>query len=374
VEFVLPGAADKGNAIPRIVEKPEEDIEKARPSEDAGSETRKPNHAILAAKDDAPRKFGPVFEKRLLDARSPHGRLDLDTGEFHLLDRKLENDNQEAAWASLRGIDLAAYDYFGRWLLLPSDLTLIPSTAEAWKKASPRELANALLKSKHQKNEPIKITNPKLVEPLPRTWFFQTREKARGILQLTAINKNPRGLKLRYKTIEGSGGPPSTEQIDRAQRQWKEALPLWQKIAQRTDSELRKRAIAEVHERLGGTSRQRIAVLRALTRVNDVPFDRSSLLQPYPLSRPVKLMVPKREVKRPYDYQYGGVALVETPEEVDQLRVADETKVAYLTQTTLSVDDANRIIKRLRARFPEILREENVSFPLPRELRGAATE
>jgi 4-hydroxy-3-methylbut-2-en-1-yl diphosphate reductase len=36
------------------------------------------------------------------------------------------------------------------------------------------------------------------------------------------------------------------------------------------------------------------------------------------------------------------------------LQVADETKLAYLTQTTLSVDDANRIISRLKARFPHI--------------------
>jgi len=39
---------------------------------------------------------------------------------------------------------------------------------------------------------------------------------------------------------------------------------------------------------------------------------------------------------------------------VDHLEVADESKVAYLTQTTLSVDDANRIISRLRERFPQI--------------------
>ncbi len=46
--------------------------------------------------------------------------------------------------------------------------------------------------------------------------------------------------------------------------------------------------------------------------------------------------------------------LVESPEQVDQLEVADETRVAYLTQTTLSVDDANRIIARLKERFPHI--------------------
>lgn len=46
--------------------------------------------------------------------------------------------------------------------------------------------------------------------------------------------------------------------------------------------------------------------------------------------------------------------LVETPDDVATLKVADESKVAYLTQTTLSVDDANRIITRLKERFPKI--------------------
>lgn len=49
-----------------------------------------------------------------------------------------------------------------------------------------------------------------------------------------------------------------------------------------------------------------------------------------------------------------AIVLVETPEDVDRVSVADESKLAYLTQTTLSVDDANRIIQRLRHRFPHI--------------------
>jgi 4-hydroxy-3-methylbut-2-en-1-yl diphosphate reductase len=49
-----------------------------------------------------------------------------------------------------------------------------------------------------------------------------------------------------------------------------------------------------------------------------------------------------------------AIVLVERPEDVAELQVADESKVAYLTQTTLSVDDANRIIARLRERFPKI--------------------
>lgn len=44
--------------------------------------------------------------------------------------------------------------------------------------------------------------------------------------------------------------------------------------------------------------------------------------------------------------------LVETPEDVGRLDVPDPDKVAYVTQTTLSVDEANVIIHRLRERYP----------------------
>ncbi len=46
--------------------------------------------------------------------------------------------------------------------------------------------------------------------------------------------------------------------------------------------------------------------------------------------------------------------LVETAEDVERLTVPDANKVAYLTQTTLSVDDANVVIAALRQKFPSI--------------------
>lgn len=49
-----------------------------------------------------------------------------------------------------------------------------------------------------------------------------------------------------------------------------------------------------------------------------------------------------------------AIILVEDVHDVDQLSFSAETKLAYLTQTTLSVDDANRIIQRLKDRFPQI--------------------
>jgi 4-hydroxy-3-methylbut-2-enyl diphosphate reductase len=48
------------------------------------------------------------------------------------------------------------------------------------------------------------------------------------------------------------------------------------------------------------------------------------------------------------------MVLVETAEDVERLEVNDPNKVAYLTQTTLSVDDANVVIAALRKRFPRI--------------------
>ena len=49
-----------------------------------------------------------------------------------------------------------------------------------------------------------------------------------------------------------------------------------------------------------------------------------------------------------------AIVLVESEEEVDQLEFPADSKIAYLTQTTLSVDDASRIIRRLESRFPQI--------------------
>jgi 4-hydroxy-3-methylbut-2-enyl diphosphate reductase len=50
-----------------------------------------------------------------------------------------------------------------------------------------------------------------------------------------------------------------------------------------------------------------------------------------------------------------AIILVESTDEVDQLQFEPGTKLAYLTQTTLSVDDANRVISRLKERFPWII-------------------
>jgi len=61
------------------------------------------------------------------------------------------------------------------------------------------------------------------------------------------------------------------------------------------------------------------------------------------------------EVEGTMGQAQGGMYLVETPAAVAQLKVADEANLAFVTQTTLSVDDASQIIAALKQRFPKIV-------------------
>ncbi|NMF96860.1 4-hydroxy-3-methylbut-2-enyl diphosphate reductase [Aromatoleum toluolicum] len=74
-----------------------------------------------------------------------------------------------------------------------------------------------------------------------------------------------------------------------------------------------------------------------------------------------------------------GIHLVEKVEDVAALQVADPEKLAYVTQTTLSVDDAATLVAALRERFPAIVgpkkddicyatqnRQDAVKFMAPR--------
>ena len=51
---------------------------------------------------------------------------------------------------------------------------------------------------------------------------------------------------------------------------------------------------------------------------------------------------------------HTGMYLVETPDDVANLTVKDPLKLAFVTQTTLSIDDATLVINALKAKFPAI--------------------
>ena len=51
----------------------------------------------------------------------------------------------------------------------------------------------------------------------------------------------------------------------------------------------------------------------------------------------------------------GGVLLVESTKDVENLIVRDPNKLAYVTQTTLSIDDTAEVVEALKTRFPTIV-------------------
>jgi 4-hydroxy-3-methylbut-2-enyl diphosphate reductase len=61
------------------------------------------------------------------------------------------------------------------------------------------------------------------------------------------------------------------------------------------------------------------------------------------------------EVEGTMGQAQGGMYLVETPEDVERLEVGNPDKVAFVTQTTLSVDDARIVMDALVRRFPGII-------------------
>ena len=60
----------------------------------------------------------------------------------------------------------------------------------------------------------------------------------------------------------------------------------------------------------------------------------------------------------------GGIYLVESVADVERLRVSDATNLAYVTQTTLSIDDAAAIVEALKRRFPAIVgpRKDDICY------------
>ncbi len=51
----------------------------------------------------------------------------------------------------------------------------------------------------------------------------------------------------------------------------------------------------------------------------------------------------------------GSILLVQTPEDVEKLKNVDEGNLAYVTQTTLSIDDTRSMVDALTRRFPDII-------------------
>jgi 4-hydroxy-3-methylbut-2-enyl diphosphate reductase len=69
----------------------------------------------------------------------------------------------------------------------------------------------------------------------------------------------------------------------------------------------------------------------------------------------------------------GKVHLISKPEEVAGLKVGNPEKLAFITQTTLSVDDTRAVIEALKARFPSIVGPDTKDICYATQNRQRAT-
>jgi 4-hydroxy-3-methylbut-2-en-1-yl diphosphate reductase len=69
----------------------------------------------------------------------------------------------------------------------------------------------------------------------------------------------------------------------------------------------------------------------------------------------------------------GRVHLISTPQEVARLEVANPDKLAFITQTTLSVDDTRAVIEALKARYPSIVGPDTKDICYATQNRQRAT-
>ena len=69
----------------------------------------------------------------------------------------------------------------------------------------------------------------------------------------------------------------------------------------------------------------------------------------------------------------GKVHLISRPEEVAKLKVGDPDKLAFITQTTLSVDDTRAVIEALKERFPSIVGPDTKDICYATQNRQRAT-
>ena len=68
------------------------------------------------------------------------------------------------------------------------------------------------------------------------------------------------------------------------------------------------------------------------------------------------------EVEGTCGHATGAVHVVSSPEEVSQLRIVDPTRVGYVTQTTLSLDDTREMLAEIHKRFPDISEPERTDI------------
>ncbi len=143
--------------------------------------------------------FGPVTERVVTNA------IDFDTGNVGTAPLAGFRKPKPDAPFSIEAFDFKSIEQAG-WDLIQHNaetivgfsMKAVPIADAMWETLSPQQ---AVEKSKSARFQAF--VQFSLVTNFPATYVFQTSEGGMGILQITGYTENPRGVKLRYKLVQG---------------------------------------------------------------------------------------------------------------------------------------------------------------------------
>jgi hypothetical protein len=157
--------------------------------------------------------FSPVHERILPFKPLPDalfGWLDLDSGTV-LTNSSLDLESHSGyEWIRTNGLDVVTTDSAKHFpTLLGVDMLVAPAPTNGWEIVTAADVVNnwALLQQ-----EPQSKTVVGVLPGQTDTFFFQTREGGKGIMQILGFANNPPGVEIRYKLAENASAATETAQ------------------------------------------------------------------------------------------------------------------------------------------------------------------
>ena len=145
-------------------------------------------------------KFGDTVQRTVND--NGHGKylIDLDSGKlFEEPENRSDSDREFFEWMRSRGIDALGQVKSSYKGLIGFDMIAIPIDADSWDQRPGGVIENL------EFGDPGTPVTMDARAGVPATFFIQTREGARGVLQIVAINEDdprePDSIRLRFKPI-----------------------------------------------------------------------------------------------------------------------------------------------------------------------------
>ena len=152
--------------------------------------------------------LGPVVELTVNDYNVRKDMfVDLDSGRLFTPPADLGNIQTEAGarWIRENGIDARGNTSPSLHGLEGFDMAILPFASERWDGVTAQNIPAEELLSKAQPSTIDRMTGK---GDLPVTYLFRTREGGMGILQIVGFAEDPKGVKIRYRLVQGAADLP----------------------------------------------------------------------------------------------------------------------------------------------------------------------